>query len=84
MKEPDLIAIRDRLALSLRNVKGVVSVGIGRGGRGYVLMVVADSRRLSTCPPSLFEGIPVVVRDLGETEVYSWRRMNDARYRRSF
>ena len=67
MKELDL---RDALARSLKSVPGVVSVGLSKHSGEIILMVAIDQQKFSGAVPDNFEGLRVVLKDLGRGEVF--------------
>jgi hypothetical protein len=73
-----LIEMRDRLIEELSDQAGVLSVGIAsRGGQLVLLVAVDESLREGTIPER-FEGVRVVVEDLGraESQISQGRNVN--------
>ncbi len=70
----DYLTLRDELASVLREVPGVLSVGIGKEDSRIVLVVAIDPIHFTGGVPSSFDGVAVVLRDLGMAKLYSlWR-----------
>jgi hypothetical protein len=63
-----LIEKRDELIKRLQHMAGVVSVGLAKRS-GDVVLLVAVNNAFSGEVPKVFNGVGVVVEDLGEAQV---------------
>lgn len=79
----DYNSIRQELASALRDVPGVISVGIGKEDDTVVLIVAIDSNHFAGSVPSSFRGVSVVVRNFGPASLHFFYRshQNAGRYR---
>ena len=66
----DYSAIRNELASVLREVPGVISVGIGKEGKDVVLVVAIDPDHFAGSIPSSFQGVGVIVRNFGMASLH--------------
>jgi len=64
---PSLTEIRDGLIRQLENAVGVISVGVSKKSGKFVLMVAVDSS-FNGAIPQKFEGLDVIVEDLGQAK----------------
>jgi hypothetical protein len=62
--------VRDELSSLLADMDGVISVGITKKADAICLLVAVDPDQYSGGVPESFQGIDVVVRDLGTPEVF--------------
>lgn len=73
----DYNAIRQELASALRDVPGVISVGIGKEGDTVVLIVAIDSNYFAGSVPNSFRGVSVVVRRFGMASLHFLPRRHE-------
>lgn len=70
----DYNAIRNELARVLRNVPGVLSIGLGKEGNDVVLVVAIDPDTFTGTLPASFRGVGVIIRSLGVASLHFSRR----------
>ncbi len=70
----DYKAIRDELAKILSDVPGVMSIGIGKENNKVVLLVAIDPNDFAGNVPSSFQGVGVIIRNLGMASLHSFFR----------
>ena len=62
---PDYWKLRDELASELKDIPGILSVGIGRAEQEIVLVVTVEGEGVRSIVPQQYKGVNVNVRDLG-------------------
>jgi hypothetical protein len=72
----DYNALRDDLASVLRDIPGVISVGIGKENKQIVLIVAIDPYLFTGKVPSSFKGVNVIIRDLGRAKLQRYGRLD--------
>jgi hypothetical protein len=60
-----LFSLRDQLVEKLRNVPGVLSVGVGREKGETIFVVSVDQSKFQGTAPASFAGYGIAVEDLG-------------------
>ena len=67
--------MQNELASRLKEVPGVISVGLGKKGGQIVLLVAVDSGVFNGGVPAAFEGIEIITRDLGKPRLFLAREV---------
>jgi hypothetical protein len=62
---PDYWKLRDELASQLQGTPGVISVGIGRDGDDFVLVVLVEREQFKGGVQHQYKGVNISVRDFG-------------------
>jgi hypothetical protein len=71
VKYQDILSIRDELDERLREVEGVISVGVGKARDDYVLVVLIDPNVFQGGIPSRYHGVSVIAENPGRAESYT-------------
>jgi len=66
----EILRLRDEFASDLKEVPGIVSVGIGRSGREVVLVVAVDRDQFKGSVPERYKGVNVRVQELGVGQLH--------------